>query len=297
MLKVRRYALAEIREFTRRLFVKTLCVSILSGALLLGVTIAQNSPVPAQSSGEQQPSSAQTPGTAASTPSTSAQSPTQQNGTATTAQSSAVTRIAPGSVIPVSLTKTIDAKKAKAGEEVVAKVTQDMKSTSGEVIVAKDTKVLGHVTEAQARNKEQKESEVGIAFDHAVTKDGRTLTMPMSIQAIVGPQNSAPQNNQSSSAAGEAAPPTQSGNTRAGMGAPSAASQAPSTEGGGMPSDTQSSAPARPPITAQTQGVIGIPGLTLTSTAPNASQGSLLSSDKNNVKIESGTMMLLRVSQ
>jgi len=72
----------------------------------------------------------------------------------------------------VLLTKTIDAKKAKKGDEVVAKVTQDMKTTSGEVLVPKDTKVLGRVTKAQARNKEQKESEVAIAFDSAVTKDG-----------------------------------------------------------------------------------------------------------------------------
>jgi len=43
--------------------------------------------------------------------------------------------------------------------------TQDMKTPGGEVLVPKDTKVMGHVTEAQPRNKEQKESQVGIAFD------------------------------------------------------------------------------------------------------------------------------------
>ncbi len=57
----------------------------------------------------------------------------------------------------------------------VAKVTQDMKNTSGEVIVAKDTKVMGHVTQSQARNKEQKESEVAIAFDHAVLTNGSQM--------------------------------------------------------------------------------------------------------------------------
>jgi hypothetical protein len=43
--------------------------------------------------------------------------------------------------------------------------------------------------------------------------------------------------------------------------------------------------------------VIGISDLTSNSTAANATQGSLVTSDKNNVKIESGTMMLLRVNQ
>src|SRR5262245_51742877 len=72
--------------------------------------------------------------------------------------------IAPGEVIPVALTKTIDAKKAKTGDEVVAKVTMDMKTGTGDVLVPKDTKVIGHVTAAQPHNKEQKESQLSIAF-------------------------------------------------------------------------------------------------------------------------------------
>jgi len=51
-----------------------------------------------------------------------------------------------------------------------------------------------------------------------------------------------------------------------------------------------------PPINAQTRGVIGIPNMTL-STGSTGSQGSVLSSEKNNVKLESGTMLLLRVNQ
>ena len=91
-------------------------------------------------------------------------------------------KIAPGSVIPVQLTKTVDAKKAKTGDQVVAVVTQDMKNQGGEVLVPKDTKVIGHVTEAQAHSKEQKESQLAIAFDRAVLKTGQ-VQMPMSIQA------------------------------------------------------------------------------------------------------------------
>ena len=86
----------------------------------------------------------------------------------------------------MQLTQTIDAKKAKPGDEVVTRVTMDLKTNSGEVIVPKDTKVVGHVTEAQARSKEQKESQVGIAFDRAVLKDGE-VSLPMSIQAVIAP--------------------------------------------------------------------------------------------------------------
>ena len=89
-------------------------------------------------------------------------------------------------MIPVQLSKTVDAKKAKTGDEVVATVTQDMKTNSGDVLMPKDTKVIGHVTEVQARNKEQKQSELGIAFDHAVVK-GDQMQLPMSIQAVIAP--------------------------------------------------------------------------------------------------------------
>jgi|ERR1700728_760734 hypothetical protein len=274
---------------------KTFLISIFSAALLAGVAIAQDTGKPAPDS----PSSPRpTPATQSAT-SPSAQAP--QAGAAP-AQGSPVTRIAPGSVIPVLLTKTIDAKKVKTGDEVVAKVTQDLKSTNGELIVAKDTKVLGHVTEAQARNKEQKESEVAIAFDRAVMTDGSQMQVPMSIQAIIGPQNSGPQNGQSAGGgAGDNAPSganTGAMGQRPGMGgsAPAAAPSAPA--GGGDTSANAQNASARPPITAQTQGVIGISHLTLApaATPNNAQGGSIVTSEKSNVKLESGTMMLLRVN-
>jgi|SRR5208282_3895416 len=255
---------------------KTVMTCIFSAVLMAGVALAQNSATPS-----------------ASSPASEPQAP---------AQAGPVSRIAPGSVIPVSLTKTIDAKKAKTGDEVVARVTQDMKNTNGEIIVAKDTKVMGHVTEAQARNKEQKESQVGIAFDRAVLRNGSEMQMPMSIQAIIGPQNGGPQNNQSNAGAGTADTSASSSGAspigqRPGM-AGSAPTSAPSSSAGGdTPTDAQPGTKARPPITAQTQGVVGISNLTLTPAATqNNTQGSVVTSEKNNVKLESGTLLLLRVN-
>src|SRR5258708_1765754 len=180
----------------------------------------------------------------------SPQTPTPPTGS-NSAPATGVRRIAPGSVIPVQLTRTIDAKKAKTGDEVVAKVTQDLKTNSGELIVAKDTKVMGHVTAAQAHSKEQKESQVGIAFDRAVEKNGNEMQVPMSIQAIIGPQNNPGAGN--NEAAPTTSAPAASGNGRsAGMaGTAPAATPPPSTGAGNEPTDSQNA--ARGPITAQTQ--------------------------------------------
>lgn len=255
---------------------RMLMVSALIAAMPCGMLLAQSAPPPASST------------------------PTSQ------AQTAGSPRIAPGSVIPVQLTKTVDAKKAKTGDEVVAKVTQDMKTQTGEVLVPKDTKVIGHVTEAQARSKEEKESELAIAFDHAVMKNGEDVRLPMSIQAVVAPQNnnaaSAPGGNDAGAGAtsggGTPSPSASAGRGGTSGGTQGGASQPP-TPSESMPSsagNAQSGRNAYPPINAQTQGVIGVSNVTL-SPAQNAAQGPVLSSEKNNVKLESGTMLLLKVNQ
>jgi hypothetical protein len=220
-------------------------ISIFSGALLLGAAAAQDSTTPAPPSSDPQTAApAQVPQQAAPTaPAEQSQAPQPA---ASQGAANAPKRIAAGSVIPVSLTKTLDAKKAKSGDEVVAKVSQDLKTNTGEVLVPKDTKIVGHVTGAQARSKEQKESEIGIAFDRAVMKDGGDMQMPMSIQAIIGQQNNTPQSNANAGGAGYGSGSGTGTNTTSstgrsgGMGGGSTPTPPePSMGGGSMPSEGQ----------------------------------------------------------
>ncbi|HTT17525.1 MAG TPA: hypothetical protein VMG82_01190 [Candidatus Sulfotelmatobacter sp.] len=268
---------------------RNLLAAVSSVALLFGVAVAQQTPSPEP---QVLPSNEQP------------NRPTEQGQSA--AQPSLVganhLKIAPGSVIPVQLSKTVDAKKAKTGDEVVATVTQDMKTNSGDVLVPKDTKVIGHVTEVQPRNKEQKQSELGIAFDRAVIKGDQTQ-LPMSIQAVIAPPSSS---NNADAGGPEQPPSAPAGNS------PSApmAGPRPGGMGGGSSNPPQQNYPPRaggdtsesqpsalPPITGATQGVIGISDVKLESASQNSQQGSVLTSEKNNVKIEKGTLLLLRVSQ
>lgn len=272
-----------------------LAVTFFLAAAICGTAVAQSTA----------PSSAY-PGASQTQPPASTQRPQQPQPAAPSqpapAQSAASAppagqgpKIAPGSVIPVELTKTVDAKKAKFGDEVVARVTQDMKTSSGEVLVPKDTKIMGHVTQAQARTKEQKESELGIAFDRAVIKTGE-LNQPMSIQAIIAPLD----NSSDSGGNAQSAPVTGGSTTTSPMsnrntamgGAPPPPPPSPSAAAGTDPTGGS----ARPPINGNTQGVIGMPELKLEANAQNAALGSVMSSGKGNVKLESGTLMLLRVN-
>jgi hypothetical protein len=310
---------------------KRIFVSLIAVPVLWGVSLAQQPTSPPSTNStppEQQapatttpqaptapePSTSPTPNSPSETP----QAPQQatqpvppaapQNAkspSASSPQSAAVSRIAPGSVIPVELTKSIDAKKVKTGDEVVAKVTMDLKTNSGEIVVPKDTKVVGHVTEAQTRSKEQKDSQVGIIFDRAVMKNGGEIEMPMSIQAIIAPQapnsgNANDGNGQSTAApAANASGASSNGGRAPGMGGAPPPPPAPNASAGSNTStdDSSTAATAHEPITGKTEGVVGFRDLKLATTATAASQGSVVSSEKNNVKLDSGTFMLLRVNQ
>jgi hypothetical protein len=255
--------------------------TVLTAALLCGSLMAQ---APETTPSESMPSQSQTPATVQ--PASPAAPPSA---------------IAPGSVLPVQLTKSVDAKKAKKGDEVVAKVTQDLRNNAGTVVVPKDTKIVGHVTEAEARSKEQNESQVAIAFDHAVMKNGEQMQMPMSIQAIIAPPNRNPAD--ASAAQPSSYPGSGTGGAPAGGGGRSGsmggtAPTAPSTAqtSGSAPAGADAGTQAQQPITGDTKGVVGIANLKL-SAAPDPTQGSVVSSEKNNVKLDDGTFLLLRVNQ
>lgn len=272
-----------------------LAVASLLAAAICGTAVAQNT---APSSSDQGASQTQPPAStqSAQQPQPAAPGRPAPAQSATTASPAGQgPKIAPGSVIPVELTKTVDAKKAKAGDEVVARVTQDMKTSSGDVLVPKDTKIMGHVTQAQARTKEQKESELGIAFDRAVIKTGE-MNQPMSIQAIIAPLDNSSGGGDTQSApvtgGSTTTSPMSSRNTAMG-GAPPPPPPSPSAAAG---TDATTGGSARPPINGNTQGVIGMPELKLEANAQNATLGSVMSSEKGNVKLESGTLMLLRVN-
>lgn len=286
---------------------KRILLMLSSGLLLAGLSFGQNSNPLHTNGAAAQPQSAtpqsqQIPESSAQ-PQSQPQSPaaTQPNAGpagATASTGNHAMRIAPGSVIPVQLTKTIDAKKVRTGDQVVAKVTQDLKANSGAVLVPKDTKVIGHVTEAQPRSKDQ-ESQMGIAFDHAVMKDGNEVNLPMSIQAIIGMQ----QNNADNAGGNEqgSAPPSSSaqqpmGAGRQGMSGGSTPPHSNSPSAGDNTAAAGTANAGMPPINGQTTGVIGIPHMTLQS-GSSGNQGSVITSDKNNVKLENGTMLLLKVGQ
>jgi hypothetical protein len=84
------------------------------------------------------------------------------------------------------LTKSLDANKLKAGDEITAK-SMDEIAFGNQVIIHKGAKLIGHVTEVQPHTKENPESRLGIVFDKAILRDGKETTFHGEIRGYVPP--------------------------------------------------------------------------------------------------------------
>lgn len=216
-----------------------------------------------------------------------------------------------GTTLQAELTKSVDAKKAKPGDEITAKATQDVKS-DGKVVVRKGSKLIGHVTEAQARSKENAESKLGLVFDRAVLKDGSEVTFNAVVQALAvvqtAPLSSPTDMGMSGSSAGSGG----GGRIDPMGGGPvgGVTGEATSTIGstvGNVTSTTGAAAGSATgtvggvtngSLTSNSRGVFGLKGITLSSATSGGAnaQTSVLSSTTQTVKLDSGTQMVLQVS-
>jgi hypothetical protein len=99
-----------------------------------------------------------------------------------------------GTRLAGELQSTIDARKAKVGDQVVLKTTQAIKS-QGRTVVNKGSRLIGHVTEVSQRSKTNGESRVGLLFDRL---EGGSLNMPIAatITSVINGRANARANNE-----------------------------------------------------------------------------------------------------
>ena len=167
-------------------------------------------------------------------------------------------------VFTVELTKALNSKKLRQGDQVEAQLTGSITLPSG-AIVPRGADVLGHITEAKARSKSDAESALGITFD-AVLRPGGQQTAIQGIIRAVAPNPNAPTSGSNRDLYGvdlNAVPTHSVANTL--------------------------NAPSIPLLNEQSTGVLGIANLQLGS-------GGVLTSSGKEVKLDSGTRILLDVT-
>ncbi|HUF74557.1 MAG TPA: hypothetical protein VMR74_16870 [Gammaproteobacteria bacterium] len=94
-----------------------------------------------------------------------------------------------GTELNAELTRGVDARRARPGDEVRARVTEDVES-NGEIALERGTRLVGRVTEARPHGNTSAdaaataESQLGIVFEKAIIGRGQELPIHATIQAL-----------------------------------------------------------------------------------------------------------------
>lgn len=203
----------------------------------------------------------------------------------------------PGTVLSVELSKSLDAKKSRPNDKVEAKTASDL-LLHGQIVVPRNTKIIGHITEAKAHSKRSPGSEIKFTFDRVLLKGGSELPSQLTVQAIARPLRVPSfglggSDNMPDASSMPGRMPSMGSQTPAG--AASSATMNPKypddmTPPPSLSSDIPSPSTATP-LSATAHGVVGIKGLTLNTSGPV----SVLTSNEGNVHLDSGSQLALRV--
>lgn len=180
------------------------------------------------------------------------------------------------------LGKTLDAKKAKQGDPVTAKLQQDVQMSDGKKL-PKNTVLEGQVDSVQP-SQNKGDSTLVITFDKAKTKDGQELPIKATIIRIYEPVLMQQQQAQSG-------PPAAGGPSGpVGGGSPSGGSAGGGGQHGSIQPQQPSELPEAPQGQTQQSQSNGVPGVTLKSDVHDKSSGTFTSQGKN-VRVPGGTEM------
>jgi hypothetical protein len=228
-----------------------------------------------------------------------------------------------GSEISATLTRPVDARKAKPGDQVTATSDKDARTADG-TNIKRGSKLIGHVTKAQPLEKSASGnadggagSSLGIVFDKAVMKDGREVPLNATIQALSTAQSDASLASEmggagtslagagagSGRAAGGGLAGGLGGSVAGGLGAAGSAAGGighgiGGTVGGTADSTLRSAGAvgglsSSGGLTSGSKGVFGLRDLNIVSSSAGSAEGSVITSPKHNVHLDGGTQMLL----
>lgn len=236
--------------------------------------------------------------------------------------------LAGASQVNATLERSVDARRARPGDEVTAKTSEDFVTQSG-VTIPRGTRLVGRVTEAQAHGGGKGSaqgaagSRLGIVFEKAVLKDGRELPLNVTIQAVAaarsevqGRLGSANESGALRGSAGSLGGVASAGGRVAGglaggagavvggvTGTPGAVAGAAvngaagaAAQGGGVLGTSAGavgglSSSGR--LLAGSRGVFGLRDLEIAAAAAGGARGTLITSASRTVRLDGGTQLLL----
>src|SRR6185437_5711012 len=224
-----------------------------------------------------------------------------------------------GTTLIAEFSGTLNAKKLKPGDKVKAVLTQDLIS-GGRLVAKSESKLVGHVIEAQARSEQNPESRLSVMFDKIQLKGHKELNFQAVVQALAPPAQrrslvdepdpmlppptgsvagmSHGQVGRGASGGRTSSSATNLSNSATSLGQIAVTGSTPGNLPGnsrGTVSRATSSGAA--PISGGTgvRGIYGLKDLTLQTPKNGSNSATAIVSTKSNVKLESGTQVILLV--
>ena len=222
--------------------------------------------------------------------------------------------------INTELVGKLDSKSAKAGDSVVVKTNEKVRTAEG-LVIPKGSRLIGHVTGVEAHGSGHADSSMSILFDQAELKGGQSVAIHSVIETVTPPANAVAAgtvDGDDSIAAPISGGARGGGGGRVGGGLLGGTAGTAGSVAGGATSNlgaaTGSAVHATTGIAAEaTSGVggglrestgaagalgahaTGIPGVMLAGDATGSASGTLTASRKN-IHLDSGTQIVLGLS-
>jgi len=187
------------------------------------------------------------------------------------------------------LDNTLDAKKAKQGEAVTAKLEENVQIPDAQAL-PKNTVLEGHVDQVQASD-HKSDSMVVVTFDKAKLKDGQELPIKATILAVTEPPSMLAMNGGAPANGGGPMPSSAPSGMGAGGGSgPSGSSSSGSGSAGAAPAAQPMNMPQASSSGSQQAQQNGVPDVTLKSDIHDHNSATFTSKGKN-VHVPDGTQM------
>lgn len=93
--------------------------------------------------------------------------------------------------VSVELSKGIDSRSSKTGQEVTGKIVAEARLADG-ITLPKGSKLVGHVTSVEPSTRENPNGQIAVLFDHVVARDGHPIPVHSLLLGIRVPPHATP---------------------------------------------------------------------------------------------------------
>src|SRR5436190_2800209 len=193
------------------------------------------------------------------------------------------------------LTKAVETKTAKAGDEIILRSISDL-IMDGNLVIPRGSKLTGRLTEIAFKGKDNSDTILAFSVEKATLKNGIEIPLQAIVAALAAPRGDSLADDPTFAMMHSNEPKMVGGaRSASGSGSLGASSKA-SANAAVATADLKATLDQPTVLDANSQGAVDIEGLTLTWRLIAPPPITVIATRNKNLKLETGTQMLLRMA-